>query len=202
MTTIPLNQLTRARATSARPARRTGLRSSLRHRRARASHLGDCAQGRARQIRRRRRPAPLPRIVDACGARPGFGRPAVAVPHCRARRRCDRDRPRRKRGAARDAPADQFEAFRALVDKGSDAANIAARFGVSEATVAKRLKLGRVSPVILDAYRVGNPQPSCRRPSESRSALARRCRRADQPTSAVCRLARGPAGQPAGQQHR
>lgn len=52
-------------------------------------------------------------------------------------------------------PADQFEAFRALIDKGADAADIATRFGVSEATVAKRLKLGRVSPVILDAYRAG-----------------------------------------------
>src|SRR5271166_1201436 len=53
-------------------------------------------------------------------------------------------------------PADQFEAFRALMDKGSSAADIAARFGVAEATVTKRMKLGRVSPVILDAYRAGD----------------------------------------------
>jgi len=33
---------------------------------------------------------------------------------------------------------------------------IAARFGVSEATVEKRLKLGRVAPAILDAYRAGD----------------------------------------------
>jgi ParB family transcriptional regulator, chromosome partitioning protein len=52
-------------------------------------------------------------------------------------------------------PADQFEAFRALVDKGADTADIATRFGVSETTVAKRLKLGRVAPTILDAYRAG-----------------------------------------------
>jgi ParB family transcriptional regulator, chromosome partitioning protein len=52
-------------------------------------------------------------------------------------------------------PADQFEAFRALVDKGASTADIAARFGVSETTVAKRLKLGRVSQAILDAYRAG-----------------------------------------------
>ena len=52
-------------------------------------------------------------------------------------------------------PADQFEAFRALIDKGASVADIAARFGVAEATVEKRLKLGRVSPVLLDAYRAG-----------------------------------------------
>ncbi len=52
-------------------------------------------------------------------------------------------------------PADQFEAFRDLIDKGSTAADVAARFGVSEATVTRRMKLGRVSPAILDAYRAG-----------------------------------------------
>jgi len=52
-------------------------------------------------------------------------------------------------------PADQFEAFRNLIDKGSSAADVAARFGVSEGIVAKRLKLGRVSLSILDAYRRG-----------------------------------------------
>jgi ParB family chromosome partitioning protein len=49
-------------------------------------------------------------------------------------------------------PADQFEAFRDLIDGGASVADVAARFGVSEALVTKRLKLGRVSPVILDAY--------------------------------------------------
>lgn len=37
-------------------------------------------------------------------------------------------------------PADQFEAFRELIDKGASVADIAARFGVSEITVTKRLK--------------------------------------------------------------
>lgn len=50
-------------------------------------------------------------------------------------------------------PADQFEAFRDLVDRGTDIAAVAARFGVTETVVAKRLKLGRLSPVVLDAYR-------------------------------------------------
>jgi len=52
-------------------------------------------------------------------------------------------------------PADQFEAFRALIDGGASIADVAARFGIAESVVAKRLKLGRLSPVILDAYRNG-----------------------------------------------
>ena len=50
-------------------------------------------------------------------------------------------------------PADQVEAFRRLADAGSTAAAIAARFGVSERTVAKRLRLGNAAPVLLEAYR-------------------------------------------------
>jgi ParB family chromosome partitioning protein len=52
-------------------------------------------------------------------------------------------------------PADQFEAFRALIDNGSKPADIATRFGVSESIVVKRMKLGRVSPALLDVYRNG-----------------------------------------------
>ena len=52
-------------------------------------------------------------------------------------------------------PADQFEAFRDLIDKGSSSADVAARFGVSETIIARRMKLGRVSPAILDSYRGG-----------------------------------------------
>src|SRR3984957_4868662 len=52
-------------------------------------------------------------------------------------------------------PADEFEAFRTLSDKGMPAADVAARFGVTEAVVSKRLKLARVSPAILTAYRDG-----------------------------------------------
>jgi ParB family chromosome partitioning protein len=50
-------------------------------------------------------------------------------------------------------PADEFEAFRDLIDKGKPVADVAAAFGVTEAVVTRRLKLGRVSPVILNAYR-------------------------------------------------
>ncbi|MGE0061419.1 MAG: ParB/RepB/Spo0J family partition protein [Xanthobacteraceae bacterium] len=53
-------------------------------------------------------------------------------------------------------PADEFEAFRDLVDAGSDIAAIAARFGIAESRAEKRLRLGRLSPVILDAYRKGD----------------------------------------------
>lgn len=50
-------------------------------------------------------------------------------------------------------PADQFEAFRKLIDDGGSVTDVAARFGVSENLVAKRLKLGRLSPAVLEAYR-------------------------------------------------
>lgn len=53
-------------------------------------------------------------------------------------------------------PADQFDAFRALIDGGAARADIAARFGVSEPHVAKLLRLGRVAPALLDAYRDGD----------------------------------------------
>ena len=52
-------------------------------------------------------------------------------------------------------PADQVEAFRRLADAGSTAAAIAARFGVSERTVEKRLRLGNAAPVLLEACRAG-----------------------------------------------
>jgi len=50
-------------------------------------------------------------------------------------------------------PADQFEAFRDLVDKGNSIAEIAARFGATETHVQQLLRLARVSPVLLKAYR-------------------------------------------------
>lgn len=52
-------------------------------------------------------------------------------------------------------PADQFEAFRTVIEKGASIADVAARFGVSESIVTKRLRLGRLSAVILGAYREG-----------------------------------------------
>ena len=51
-------------------------------------------------------------------------------------------------------PADQFEAFHALVhDKGLSVAEVAERFGVEPALVEKRLKLASVHPKLLAAYR-------------------------------------------------
>ncbi len=53
-------------------------------------------------------------------------------------------------------PGDQFEAFRDLADKGMPATDIAARFGKSDSHVLKILKLARVSPKILKAYRAAS----------------------------------------------
>src|SRR6266478_2180708 len=51
-------------------------------------------------------------------------------------------------------PADQFEAFAKLHrEEGMAAKDIAARFGVSPAVVRQRLKLGAVSPKLIEAYR-------------------------------------------------
>ena len=52
-------------------------------------------------------------------------------------------------------PADQFEAFAALAGQGIPVEDIAARFGVTRSVVEKRLKLGRVAPGLLKAYRGG-----------------------------------------------
>lgn len=50
-------------------------------------------------------------------------------------------------------PADEFEAFKKLVDEGRSIEDIAADFGVTPLTVQRRLKLANVSPKLLADYR-------------------------------------------------
>lgn len=52
-------------------------------------------------------------------------------------------------------PADQFEAFSQLNAQGLGAADIAARFGVTQTVVEQRLKLAAVSPRLMAVYREG-----------------------------------------------
>lgn len=52
-------------------------------------------------------------------------------------------------------PADEFDAFNDLVNKGMPEIDIAARFGVTETIVRQRLKLANVAPDIIAAYREG-----------------------------------------------
>ena len=53
-------------------------------------------------------------------------------------------------------PADQFEAFRELAEtRGWGAEEIAARFGVTAHVVKQRLRLGAVSPKLMQVYRDG-----------------------------------------------
>lgn len=53
-------------------------------------------------------------------------------------------------------PADQFEAFKRLVEeRGFGAEGIAARFGVAPQLVRQRLRLGSVSPKLMQVYRDG-----------------------------------------------
>ncbi|MDB5723488.1 MAG: chromosome partitioning protein ParB [Novosphingobium sp.] len=54
-------------------------------------------------------------------------------------------------------PADQYEAFKRLADDhGWGAEEIGGRFGVTAAVVKQRLRLGAVSPKLLDIYRAGD----------------------------------------------
>ncbi|MDB5986770.1 MAG: chromosome partitioning protein ParB [Nevskia sp.] len=50
-------------------------------------------------------------------------------------------------------PADEFEAFRALVEEGKSIEDIAADFGVTPLTVQRRLRLANVSPRLIADYR-------------------------------------------------
>lgn len=52
-------------------------------------------------------------------------------------------------------PADQFEAFRTLVDAGQSVEDVAARFGVAPLVVQRRLKLANVAPAFIALYRKG-----------------------------------------------
>jgi len=54
-------------------------------------------------------------------------------------------------------PADQFEAFKHLAEeRGMSAEDIAARFGVTAQVVRQRLRLGAVSPKLMQVYRDGD----------------------------------------------
>ncbi len=53
-------------------------------------------------------------------------------------------------------PADEFEAFRQLIDAGASIEDVAARFGVSPVVVQRRLKLANVAPSLIKAYREGS----------------------------------------------
>ena len=50
-------------------------------------------------------------------------------------------------------PADQFEAFKALIDSDHGIEDVAARFGVTPTVVRQRLKLAAVSPMLMALYR-------------------------------------------------
>jgi ParB family chromosome partitioning protein len=50
-------------------------------------------------------------------------------------------------------PADQFEAFKGMVDAGKSIVDVAAHFGVDERVVKQRLKLANVDPELVQLYR-------------------------------------------------
>jgi ParB family chromosome partitioning protein len=52
-------------------------------------------------------------------------------------------------------PADEFDAFRQLIDAGQSVEDVAARFGVAPLVVQRRLKLANVCPTFVALYREG-----------------------------------------------
>ncbi len=52
-------------------------------------------------------------------------------------------------------PADEFQAFAALIEEGKTVEEVATRFGVTAGLVERRLKLAQVAPEILDDFRKG-----------------------------------------------
>src|SRR5260370_10566899 len=53
-------------------------------------------------------------------------------------------------------PADECVAMAGLMDAGETIEAVAIRFGVSERHVRQRLRLGKLAPELLDAFRAGN----------------------------------------------
>ena len=52
-------------------------------------------------------------------------------------------------------PADQFQAFAALIEEGKTVEEVATRYGITAGLVDRRLKLAQVAPEILDDFRKG-----------------------------------------------
>ncbi|HBT33251.1 MAG TPA: chromosome partitioning protein ParB, partial [Pusillimonas sp.] len=52
-------------------------------------------------------------------------------------------------------PADEFEAFAALIEQGQTIEDVAARFGVSPHVVKRRMRLASVASELITAYRAG-----------------------------------------------
>ena len=53
-------------------------------------------------------------------------------------------------------PADEYVAMAALIDAGATIEHVARRFGTSERHVRQRLRLGKLAPELLDAFRSGD----------------------------------------------
>jgi ParB/RepB/Spo0J family partition protein len=109
-------------------------------------------QGKYAVVAGRRRLLALKALVDAKTLQPDMLIPCTVI---------GRDADATEIGLAENVkreamhPADEFEAFRDLTQGGMPAADVAARFGVSETVVRQRLKLADVSPKLIAAYRKG-----------------------------------------------
>jgi len=99
---------------------------------------------------------PIARLVHN---RPHLGAPtcfAASIPACVIDTANDPHEISLDENVTREAmhPADQFEAFRQLAEeRGFGAEEIAARFGVTASVVRQRMRLGAVSPRLMQVYR-------------------------------------------------
>ena len=89
-------------------------------------------------------------------------------------------------------PADEYAAMAALIDGGATVEAVAARFGVSERHVRQRLKLGKLAPELLDAFRAGKVSLEVDHGLYARRRSSRRSSRsgASSRTSITCRRIR------------
>jgi ParB family chromosome partitioning protein len=109
-------------------------------------------RGKYAVIAGRRRLLALKALVDARTLQPNVPIPCIVIGH-----EADATEIGLAENVKREAmhPADEFEAFRDLTLGGMPAADVAARFGVSETVVRQRLRLADVSPRLIAAYRKG-----------------------------------------------
>jgi ParB family chromosome partitioning protein len=98
-----------------------------------------------------RRLRALQRLIEQGRLAPDYPVPCMVVSHERAVQISLSE----NSGREPMHPADEFEAFRQLIDAGQSIEDVAARFGVTPVVVQRRLKLANVAPTLLSLYRDG-----------------------------------------------
>lgn len=93
----------------------------------------------------------LQRLIRQKRIKPDYAVPCLIVSHDRAVQISLAE----NSGREPMHPADEFDAFRQLIDAGQSVEDVAARFGVTPLVVQRRLKLANVCSTFVDLYREG-----------------------------------------------